>query len=120
MVILDKNSVIVCMGRCLTLFFLFSIIFISCSPNSSLDQTLKLAGDNRTELEKVLIHYCLTVRYIAFSPFCRFRDILYVFIISYVLLKAKYFSKIYLKVYTKTHSSPTYIENVEVGVFCLI
>ena len=57
MVILDKNSVIVCMGRCLTLFFLFSIIFISCSPNSSLDQTLKLAGDNRTELEKVLIHY---------------------------------------------------------------
>lgn len=38
-------------------FFILAAIFLSCSRKSLLEQTLKLAGENKTELEKVLEHY---------------------------------------------------------------
>ena len=46
------------MTRKLIYFFTFAVFLSACSPHSrELEQALRLAGDNRAELEKVLAHF---------------------------------------------------------------
>ena len=42
---------------CCSLFFIISLFFASCRKTSALEQVLIFAGENRSELEKVLQHY---------------------------------------------------------------
>ncbi|MDL2241281.1 discoidin domain-containing protein [Bacteroidales bacterium OttesenSCG-928-L03] len=41
----------------ISIFQLFLFLMFSCSNTTSLDRVLELAGDNRIELERVLMHY---------------------------------------------------------------
>jgi len=40
---------------------LIPILFISCRNDTAIEQALFLAGDNRIELEKAIIHYKTTL-----------------------------------------------------------
>lgn len=54
---MGKNILIVCLPPCCKLLLVFFLFLVSCTYNEPLDQALRLSGDNRAELEKVLTHY---------------------------------------------------------------
>ena len=54
---MDKNILKVRLSPCCKLQLVLFLFLVSCTYDEPLDQSLRLAGDNRAELEKVLTHY---------------------------------------------------------------